>query len=171
MEHLSPQPHYSFGLRALKPVVAHAGEPTEPRTSAANANAIADTADHATDLTVNLSTAASGRLAIGAASGVLYALNATAPTDAMLTPLKLQSYRGRPNTTLDEAVFARLRKLGVRHIQILFSDGWGYCNYHTAPNPPYCDQWPGDNGKWPRIDALIEFVSPRPSERKCTTCV
>ena len=42
--------------------------------------------------------------------------------------------------------------------------GWGYCNYHTAPNPPYCNQWPGDNGKWPMVDALIEFYAQRITE-------
>ena len=76
-------------------------------------------------------------------------LTKTDPPQSLLAPLALKSYRGRPKFVVDPQTgnYARLKALGVRHIQVVLSDRIGY--------PPFAAYWPGDDGKFSLLDTAV----------------
>ena len=77
-------------------------------------------------------------------------LTSTDPPQTLVAPLAPKSYRGRPKFVVEPqgGNYARLKALGVRHIQIVLSDHIGY--------PPSSGHWPGDDGNFSLLDRAIE---------------
>jgi hypothetical protein len=86
------------------------------------------------------------------ASGILHSFHTQEPPDDLVLPLKLKAFRGRANENylLLPGFYDRLRRIGVRHIQVVISDSYGY------PNMFY--SWPGDKGDWAPWENTVESV-------------
>ena len=100
-------------------------------------------------------------------SGILHSLFRNVPGDPLLPaddyvlPLRVRNYRGREALPL----YAELKAAGVRNVQVVFSDYFGYdCSAATPDSINWnassgtCSAWPGDGGNWSRFDALIDDV-------------
>ena len=116
----------------------------QSQSSAAAPCCVTDDAD------VIIDTSSKGVPLSGEANGLIHALTNTDPPQSLLAPLALKSYRGRPNFVVDPQTgnYARLKALGVRHVQIVLSDHIGY--------PPAAGHWPGDDGNFSLLDTAIE---------------
>ncbi len=89
----------------------------------------------------------------GRACGLLHSVAADAPGDEMIAPLKPRMWRFRAfrckETEKMPVLYPRLKKLGVKHFQVILSDEFGYSK--TA-------QWPGDGDSWSAWDRQVQAV-------------
>lgn len=108
----------------------------------------AQTASATATLTVDFGTSLG--LATHRASGILHSFSATEPPDAFVRPIKLRNFRGRANSTYlyQRGFYDRLTTMGVRHVQPVISDNWGY--------PSIFWGWPADNyTEWEKTVASV----------------
>jgi hypothetical protein len=93
-------------------------------------------------------------------SGFLHSMNATSPTEELVAPLRPRAFRGRADERylLQPGFYDRLVRLGVRHIQVVVSDSWGYPNGFFG--------WPGDNNNWKPWEDAVDRVVAECARRK-----
>src|SRR5688572_10090112 len=79
------------------------------------------------------------------ASGFLHSIDGVGPSDALIAAVKPQTFRDRPdggganNTGGMFTQYNRLKALGVKHFQVVISDGF---------NGDYAGPYPGDDGTY-----------------------
>lgn len=83
-------------------------------------------------------------------SGILHSFHATEPPDDLVLPLKLSAFRGRANERylFSDGFYNRLKKIGVKHIQVVLSDSYGYPNGFAG--------WPGERNDWGYWELVVE---------------
>lgn len=75
-------------------------------------------------------------------SGFLHSIDGTGPSDDLIAAVKPQMFRDRPDGGNGGGIFAqydRLKGLGVKHFQVVISDGF---------NGDYAGPYPGDDGTY-----------------------
>jgi hypothetical protein len=93
-------------------------------------------------------------------SGILHSFHTAEPPDSLVLPLKLSAFRGRANENYLFSVgfYDRLKKIGVKHIQVVLSDSYGYPNGFAG--------WPGDKNDWGYWESVVENVVKESMKRK-----